>query len=407
MPRKPKRERDLTIEDQLSRGPVDLPFLMLVLLLVGFGLIMVFSASYASAYYDSKKGNNPLYYITRQAIFAVLGIVVMMVVSRFNYENLRALSFPLLGISIVLLILVLSPLGVVINRARRWLKLFVFFGPTYQPSEIAKIAVILVFATCLCKRDTRPHKKYNKHTRWGRFMNWLQRIGFLELIPYGAILGIVALLVVKEPHMSGTILILIGGAAVLFASGVHLGWFIGGGSLMAAALAIIIKGTDYMTTRINVWKDPWLDPLDKGFQNVQALLAMGSGGLLGLGLGQSKQKFLYIPEPENDFIFAIVVEELGFIGAVLLLFLFAMLILRGYWLALHARDKFGSLVIVGIITLLAAQVFFNIAVVTKLVPNTGISLPFFSYGGTALVMQLAEMGIILSISRQIPASRRD
>ena len=402
-----KRKRDLTIEDQLSRGPVDLPFLMLVLLLVGFGLIMVFSASYASAYYDAKKGNNPLYYITRQAIFAVLGIVVMIAVSKFNYQYLRGLSLPLLGISIVLLLLVLSPLGVTINKAKRWLKMFIFFGPTYQPSEIAKIAIILVFAARLCKRDSQPRKKYNRHTRWGRFMAFLQRIGFLELIPYGVILGIVALLVVMEPHMSGTILILIGGAAVLFASGIHMGWFVAGGTVIGGGLAFIIKMTDYMTTRINIWKDPWVDPLDKGFQNIQALLAMGSGGLLGLGLGQSKQKFLYIPEPENDFIFAIVVEELGFIGALLLLFLFAMLILRGYWLALHARDKFGTLVIVGIITLLAAQVFFNIAVVTKLVPNTGISLPFFSYGGTALVMQLAEMGIILSISRQIPASRRE
>ena len=405
MPRKPKR--DLTIEDQLSRGPVDLPFLMLVLLLVGFGLIMVFSASYASAYYDAKKGNNPLFYITRQAVFAMLGIVVMMVVSKFNYQYLRALSFPLLALAGLLLLLTLSPLGVEINRAQRWLRLFVFFGPTYQPSEIAKIAVILVFAARLCKRDTEPKRKYDTRTRKGRWQDFLQRIGFMELIPYGAVLIVICGLVVLEPHMSGTILILIGAAAVLFAAGIHWGWFIGGGVTIGSILAFIITHTAYMTNRINVWRDPWVDPRGKGFQNVQALLAMGSGGLLGLGLGQSRQKFLYIPEPENDFIFAIVVEELGFVGAALLLFLFAMLILRGYWLALHARDKFGTLVIVGIITLLAAQVFFNIAVVTNLVPNTGISLPFFSYGGTALVMQLAEMGIILSISRQIPASRRD
>ena len=406
MTRKPKR--DLTIEDQLSRGPVDLPFLMLVLLLVGFGLIMVFSASYASAYYDSSKHNNPLCYITRQAVFAVLGLIVMWLVSRFNYEYLRALSFPLLVVSVVLLVLTLSPLGVTINRARRWLKMFIFFGPTYQPSEIAKIALILVFATCLCKRKPRRWKRL-RGTRWEKCRECGHRlwISFKELIPYGAMLGVVALLVVKEPHMSGTILIIIGAAAVLFASGISWGWFLSGGAAIAGALAFIIQKTSYMTSRIEIWRDPWVDPLGKGFQNIQALLAMGSGGLLGLGLGQSKQKFLYIPEPENDFIFSIVVEELGFIGAALLLFLFAMLILRGYWLALHARDKFGTLVIVGIVTLLAAQVFFNIAVVTKMVPNTGISLPFFSYGGTALVMQLAEMGIILSISRQIPASRRD
>ena len=405
MTRKPKR--DLTIEDQLSRGPVDLPFLMLVLLLVGFGLIMVFSASYASAYYDAKKGNDPLFYITRQAIYAMLGICVMVAVSRFNYQKLRGLSMVLLLVSVILLVLTLSPLGVTINKAKRWLRMFILFGPTYQPSEIAKIAVILVFAARLSKRDTQPRKRFDRRSFRGRVGDFLQRIGFLELIPYGVILAIVAGLVVLEPHMSGTILILIGAAAVLFASGIHLGWFAAGGAVIATALTVIIKMTDYMTTRITIWRDPWVDPQNKGFQNIQALLAMGSGGLLGLGLGQSKQKFLYIPEPENDFIFAIVVEELGFIGAALLLFLFAMLILRGYWLALHARDKFGTLVIVGITTLLAAQVFLNIAVVTKLVPNTGISLPFFSYGGTALVMQLAEMGIILSISRQIPASGRD
>ena len=169
----------------------------------------------------------------------------------------------------------------------------------------------------------------------------------------------------------------------------------------------MVFATDYRTRKINLWLDPWSDPQGAGYQPIQSLYAIGSGGLLGLGLGKSRQKFLYIPEPENDFIFSIVVEELGFIGAAIVLILFALLIMRGYWLALHARDKFGTLTIVGIITLLAAQVFLNIGVVTNLIPNTGISLPFFSYGGTALMIQLAEMGIILSISRQIPAPKKD
>ena len=162
-----------------------------------------------------------------------------------------------------------------------------------------------------------------------------------------------------------------------------------------------------MTSRIQLWLDPWSDPLGKGYQTIQSLYAIGSGGLLGLGLGKSRQKFLYIPEPENDFVFSIVVEELGFIGGAIVLFLFAMLILRGYWLALHARDKFGTLLIVGIITLLAVQVFLNIGVVTNFIPNTGISLPFFSYGGTALMIHLAEMGVVLAVSRQIPAPKKD
>ena len=220
-------------------------------------------------------------------------------------------------------------------------------------------------------------------------------------------LGVVVLLVVKEPHMSGTILIMVGAAAVLFAAGINIAWFIAGIGSVGALMTFIILNTTYMTARVQLWLDPWSDPRGKGFQTIQSLLAIGSGGLLGLGLGNSRQKLLYIPEPENDFVFSVVVEELGFVGAAIVLILFALLVLRGYWLALHARDKFGSLTIVGIITLMATQVFLNIGVVTNLIPNTGISLPFFSFGGTALVMNMAEMGIVLGISRQIPAPKND
>ena len=407
MARKPKR--DLTMEEQLARGPMDLPFLMLTLMLVGIGLIMVFSASYASAYYDSSASvqNNPLYYIRRQAMFAGVGLVIMYLISKINYQTFRILSIPMLAGSIFLLVLVLTPLGVTINGAQRWLKMLVFAGPTYQPSEIAKITVIIFFAARLSKRETEKKRKFTNRTLTGRTLNRLEHIGFLELVPYGAVLGTVLLLVVLEPHMSGTILIMVGAAAVLFAAGINLWWFIGTGGLAVLGLTLIIAATDYMTNRIKLWLNPWEDPRGLGYQTIQSLLAIGSGGLLGLGLGKSRQKFLYIPEPENDFVFPIVVEELGFIGGAIVLILFALLILRGYWLALHARDKFGTLTIVGIITLLAAQVFLNIGVVTNLIPNTGISLPFFSYGGTALVIHMAEMGIILSISRQIPAPKQD
>ncbi len=404
-----KRKRDLTMAQQLARGPVDLPFLMLTMMLVGIGLIMVFSASYASAYYDSSKvvQNNPLFYVRRQLEFAVLGTVVMFLVSRVNYENLRWLSIPILLGAIVLLVLVLTPLGVTINKAKRWLRLFLLFGPTFQPSEIAKIAIIIFFSARLSKRDTEKKRKYTNRTLTGRTMNRLERIGFLELVPYGAVLGIVLLLVVKEPHMSGTILIMVGAAAVLFAGGINIWWFLSAGGGVAALLTLIIFSTNYMTSRVELWKDPWLDPRGKGYQTIQSLYAIGSGGLLGLGLGNSRQKFLYIPEPENDFIFSIVVEELGFVGAVVVLLLFALLILRGYWIALHARDKFGTLLVVGIMTLMAVQVFLNIGVVTNMIPNTGVSLPFFSYGGTALVIHMAEMGIVLAVSRQIPAPKND
>lgn len=404
MSKKPRR--DLTVEEQLARGPMDLPFLMLTMLLMGVGLIMMFSASYATAYYDPEV-SSPLFYIKRQTLFAAAGVLIMYCVSKINYQTFRWLAVPLLIASIFLLVLVLTPLGVEINGAQRWLKMAIVAGPTYQPSEIAKVAVILFFASRLSKRDTEKERKFSKRTFTGRMLNRLEKIGFLELVPYGLVLGVVLLLVVKEPHMSGTILILAGAASVLFASGIGMGWFVGGGSAVAALLILIIKFTPYMTGRINLWRDPWADPMGKGFQTIQSLLAIGSGGLLGLGLGKSRQKFLYIPEPENDFIFPIVVEELGFIGGAIVIILFALLILRGYWLALHARDKFGALTTVGITTLLAVQVFLNIGVVTNLIPNTGISLPFFSFGGTALIIQLAEIGVILSISRQIPAPKND
>ena len=235
----------------------------------------------------------------------------------------------------------------------------------------------------------------------------MERIGFIELVPYGAILMIIALLVVKQPHLSGTLLILAGGASVLWAAGIHWGWFAAGITFVSAAVWWIITHTAYMTDRIDLWLDPWADFRGNGWQTCQSLLAMGSGGLFGVGLGNSKGKFDYVSESENDFVFSILVEELGYIGGAIVLILFAMLILRGYWLALHARDKFGTLTTVGIITLLAVQVFLNIGVVTNLIPNTGISLPFFSFGGTALVIQLAEMGIVLSISRQIPPVKQD
>ena len=404
-----KAKRDLTMEEQLARGPMDLPFLMLVLMLVGIGLIMMFSASFASAYYDSSQNvqNNPMFYIRKQAGFAAAGLAGMYIISRINYQRFRWMSVFLLALSIGLLGLVLTPIGVEINQVKRWLYLFLVAGPTFQPSEIAKVAVVLFFAARLSKRDTERKKKFTNRTLTGRTLNRLERIGFLELVPYGAVLSLVLVLVVMEPHMSGTILIMVGAAAVLFASGINLGWFVGLGSFAVAALTFVVFATDYMTRKINLWLDPWSDPQGAGYQPIQSLYAIGSGGLLGLGLGKSRQKFLYIPEPENDFIFSIVVEELGFIGAAIVLILFALLIMRGYWLALHARDKFGTLTIVGIMTLLAAQVFLNIGVVTNLIPNTGISLPFFSYGGTALMIQLAEMGIILSISRQIPAPKKD
>lgn len=391
------------MEEQLARGPIDLPFLMLTLLLVGIGLIMVFSASYASAYYDIEKvsGHNPIYYVRRQALFAAAGLVVMYLVTKIDYQNLRWMSVFVLAGAFFLMVLIKAPgLGVTVNGAERWIK---FPGiPQFQPSEFAKLGVILFFSARLSKRGGGLRKKQRREPG---IVEWMRRIGLLELIPYGAIIMVIIGLLYLEPHMSATILIIVVAASILFAAGIRLGWFLGGGAAVTTLLMFIIKGTDYMTRRIDLWRDPWIDPLGGGFQAIQSLYAIGSGGLLGLGLGNSRQKFLYLPEEHNDFVFSIVCEELGYIGAAIVLLLFALLIIRGYWLAVHARDRFGALLVVGITTQLAFQVFLNIGVVTNLFPVTGISLPFFSYGGTALMIQLLEMGIVLSVSRQIPAPR--
>ena len=397
-----KRKRDLTMEQQLARGPMDLPFLMLVLLLTGIGVIMVFSASFATAYYE---GRDPAYYFMRQALFAGAGLAIMYVISKINYQTFRWMSVFALGVAILLLIAVLIP-GIHTNRAdgvRRWIA--VPGLGTFQPSEIAKVAVIMYFSARLSKRNTEKPIRLSPRSNLSGIVGWLDKIGFLELIPYGLILLIIVFLMKLEPHMSGTILILAGAAAVLFAAGIKFYWFLLGGGAMGLLLALSMQG--YQSTRILVWKDPWAYRQEGGYQIIQSLYAIGSGGLLGLGLGKSRQKFLYLPEPENDFIFAIVCEELGYIGAAVVILLFVLLIIRGYWLAVHARDRFGALLVVGITTLLAVQVFLNISVVTNLLPTTGISLPFFSYGGTALLIQLAEMGMVLSVSRQIPAPKQE
>ncbi len=394
---------------QLARGPVDLPFLMLVMMLLAIGLVMLFSASYAYGASLSKYHNDPYYFIKSQAMFAVIGLVVMYVISRINYQFWRALSIPVLLVALATLVLVLTPLGVTLGGATRWLKLLFIAGPTYQPSEIAKLGIILFFSASLSKRKTGLHTFRRTLPRpLEAIRHFLDKVGLWEMFPYLFLLLLISALMLMEPHMSGTILILVAGVSIMFAAGTKWYWYIIGLTAGGGMLAFIMTQTDYMTARIETWLDPWNSAAssDAAYQITQSLIAIGSGGLLGKGLGQSVQKYMYLPEPYNDFIFAIVAEELGYVGCLIILALFALLIIRGYWLSLHARDRFGSLLVVGITTLLATQVFLNIAVVTSLIPTTGISLPFFSYGGTALIIQLAEMGIVLSVSRQIPAPKQ-
>ncbi len=407
--------RDLTRHAQLSKGPIDLPFLMLVLILLGIGLIMLLSASSYAALYDHMAGyrpadgvmGDPFFYFKKQAIYAAVGVGLMLLVSRLDYQHLRILSVPVLLTAIVLLILVLVPnVGRTHNNATRWLKMFIVAGPEFQPSEIAKLGVVLFFSAKLSKRRYgTPEFKNRLPFVFEKVRYFLYWSNLVELIPYGVILVVIALLLAKEPHMSGVILVAAAGAAILFAAGIRQGWFVvGAGGVLALLYAVIIVG-NYNRARLAIWRDPWSDMQGTGYQVVQSLYAVASGGLTGLGFGLSRQKYLYLPEEQNDFIFAIICEELGFIGASLIVVLFALLVIRGYWLALHSRDRFGSLLIVGVTTLMAVQVFLNMAVVLNLLPATGIALPFFSYGGTALWVQLIEMGIVLSVSRQIAPPR--
>lgn len=407
-----RKNREDPIEKKLVRGPMDLPFLMLVLLLVAIGLVMLLSASYASAYYDAKHSGldsaarEATSLFRTQLIRGLIGIAIMWILSRIDYQRWRGLAPFVLVISMVLLLMVHIPgLGKRVNGALRWLQLPLI--PRFQPSEVAKFGVVVYFSTLLAKRKEPGRGPYNPRVRFGKTLNAMHETGFLELLPYGGVLFAMIGLLALQRHMSATILILVAGAAVMFVGGIKKRWFIVAGILMVGVLALIILTTDYMTARIVIWLDPFSDQMNKGYQAVQSLLAVGSGGLLGLGLGNGRQKFLYLPEEHNDFIFAIICEELGFVGAGIILILFALLIIRGFWLAIHARDRFGTLLVVGIMTLIAVQTFLNVAVVTSLIPTTGISLPFFSYGGTALMIQLAEMGVVLAVSRQIPAPKSE
>ncbi|BCK83093.1 MAG: putative lipid II flippase FtsW [Oscillospiraceae bacterium] len=372
---------------ELAKGPIDLPFCLLVLLLTAVGLVMLLSASFPSAYYTTKN-NDPTYYFVRQGVFAVMGVAAMFFIGKINYQRFRGVAKFLLYLSIILLVLVIipgNPLAVTRNNATRWLGIGDLF--TFQPSEIAKVAVVIYFSDSISKK-----KDQMRSFRYG-------------ILPYAIWLVVLGGLVGLEPHLSGAILIMGVGAALMLVGGINWAWVIGAVGAAGAAMYLVLFVIGYNTSRITYWLNPWADAQGAGWQLSQSLITIGSGGLWGVGLGKSRQKFLYLPEEHNDFIFAIICEELGLIGASIIMLLFAALILRGYWIALHARDRFGSLLVVGITTLVAMQTFLNIGVVTGLLPTTGISLPFFSYGGTALSIQLAEMGIVLSVSRQMRPTR--
>ena len=363
---------------------VDIPFLALVLLLLTLGLAMLYSASYAQSEYDTGYAISTRY-LQKQAVCAAIGLAALFFFSRIPAMLWYRLAWPLYGVSIALLLSVLV-IGEEVNGAKRWINLA---GLQFQPSEIAKFTMILLFA-----RLTRGFGTKAKQFRYG-------------VLGFGlALMGILVPLAL-EKHLSAIMLMGMVAVVMMFVAGTNPKWLLAGAGAAAVFLVVYVSLMGYAGDRITAWLHPELDPGDTGYQILQSLYAIGSGGLFGLGYGKSRQKYLYLPFQYNDYIFAVICEELGFVGALGLMALFAMLILRGYWIALRASTRFSTVLAAGLTTLIAVQTVLNLCVVTNLLPSTGIALPFFSYGGTALTVNLGEMGIVLSISRERNEIKRD
>lgn len=381
---KPKH-RLISMFVKFNEGNLDVTFLLIVLALLTTGLIMLFSAGYSYAYY---KYHDSTHFIARQALFAFIGILVMLFISRIDFNCFRTWATVGIVISLILLLAVL-----VLPEYKPGFKRWIDLGPiTFQPSEIAKIGIVLFFAWACEKWQQRL-----KH-------DWKLQVAFI------AVAGLFSLLVFVENHLSGAILMALLSVIMLFIGGLNRWWFIVLVVVMVLGVVVLLAKPDllkdYMGERITAWLDKDYDPTGARWQTNQSLNAIGSGGLLGQGLGESKQKHMYVSEPQNDFIFAIVCEELGFVGAAVILILFALLVWRGFVIGMSCRSRFGAAVAMGIVFQVGLQTVLNIFVVTDTMPNTGISLPFFSYGGTSLLMLLAEMGMVLSISRQSDVAKK-
>lgn len=376
-------KREETAKKPPQRGRIDISFFFLVIVLQTIGLIMLFSASYVTALHEN---GSSLYYVIRQSIFVVVGLIAMLVASYVDYHVWRKLQWLIYFVGLGLMALALIYRSPNNSGAKRWVYL-----PTqshaiisFQPSEIMKFSLAIVCASLIA-----ANYKQMRNRRYG-------------LYPFAVVLFPVAVLLALQRHMSGLILMILIVFTMMFVGGSKIQWFvILGGILLAGAVGILVfRGFDYIQVRLSNWLDPLSGDLrGTKWQTAQSLYAIGSGGLMGVGLGNSTQKFLYLSEPQNDFIFAIVCEELGFVGALVIILLFVLLVYSGVSIALRAPDKFGCMLVIGLTAQIGWQALLNIAVVTNSIPNTGISLPFFSAGGTALTMQLAQMGVILNVSR--------
>lgn len=367
-------------------GTIDYPFFIILMALLAIGIIMMFSASYAWAIQEGFDGT---YYVKKQIAMAAAGIVGMLIVAHIDYHILRKpfMVFGVFGAASVLMLLCrFGPFTDPHNYSYRWIKIGPL--PSFQPSEIMKFAVIVLFAYLISINYSRL-----KYAKYG-------------ILPFIICLGFVIGLMAIQPHISGTIIICAIGIVMMFVGGTNFKHLVVLALIGAAALTLLVFilwnkfGFDYFEDRLISWIDPFNeDAPAETWQTKNSLIAIGSGGIFGLGFGNSRQKFLYLPEAKNDFVFAVVCEELGFIGAIVVIVLFLLFIGRGFFIASRAFDKFGMMLATGLTVQIGIQALLNIAVVTNTIPNTGVSLPFFSYGGTALVMQLLQMGVILSVSR--------
>lgn len=380
------------IKAYINRGGFDVPFFALLIAVLTVGIIMMFSASYVNAWYDAgtvSTGSDPYYYFKKQIMFAILGLVAMFVMSRIRTDVYEDAAIFVLIIAIILLLWALIHPVIIPGKEKfhRWIKLPLIGN--FQPSELAKIAVVAYCAWSLAKRKQLVEK------------HWAASI------PHIAVIAVICGLVYLENHFSGTILIFVLGVFMLFVGGTPMRVF-GVGAAAAGVIAVLFgdKLAGYVQSRFSVWikllteQELTKDELQgEAWQSVQSLYAIGSGGMFGLGFGNSRQKHLFLPEPQNDFVYAIVCEELGYIGAIIVMGLFVALVLRGFYIARHTRDRFGSLIAMGICFQVGLEAALNIAVASALAPNTGISLPFFSYGGSAMIILLLEMGVVLSVSR--------
>ena len=355
-------------------NPMDFTLLITILALLGIGLVMVLSASSPSALAEQA---DSYYYFKKQLQFGILGLIAMFAISKIDYRFYQKYYKWAWILSFIALVLV-KLVGRTINGSQRWIYIGSF---SIQPSELVKFFIIIFYAGILVKNR-------DELSKFGK--------GFVK--HFAMVLPIIGLLLL-QPHFSASIVILGIVAIMMIVAGCKFKHFLGASCILIPIVIVIVIIEPYRLQRVTTFLDPWQDATGDGWQVIQSLYAIGSGGLFGVGLGESKQKYLYIPEPHNDFIFSIIGEELGFLGCAVILILFAILIWRGVLIAMKAPDMFGSLVAVGITALVAIQVIINVAVVTSSMPATGMPLPFFSYGGTALFILLCEMGVLLNISR--------